>query len=113
MAGIAASLPAADRQVAHFGDRGQCLAAEPKRAHAKQIVSTADLARRMARHGEWQFVGRDAAAIVADANQIGPALPQGYVDPCAPRIEAVFQQFLDDAGRSLDNFTRGNFIDDA
>ena len=113
MAGIAGRLPAADRQVADFGDRGQGFAAETKGAYAKQIVRSADLARGMTGDGERQFLGRDAAAIVADANQIGPALPQGYVDPRAPRIDAVFQQLLDDAGRPLNDFARGNLIDDA
>ncbi len=67
----------------------------------------------MAGHGQRQLVGPDAAPIVADAHQFAPPLLHRHVDVGRAGIDGVFQQFLDDAGRPLDHFARGDLVDDA
>ena len=102
---------AAQHQPAHFADRRQGLAAETERADAKKIVGLRQFARCVAAHGQGEFVGRDAGAVVGDADQIESALPHGDVDPRRGGVDGVFHQFLDDARRPLDHLAGGDFVD--
>ena len=87
----AVALPAANHELADFGDRRQRLAAKAERADAEQVVGVGDLAGGVAGDRQRQVVRRDAAAVVDDADQVGPALPQRHVDPRRPGIDACFR----------------------
>ena len=105
--------PAAEHEPAHFGDRRQRFAAEAERADAKQIVGLANLARGMGRDGQQQLLGRDAAAVVHDADQFHAPLLDRHVDPPRAGVDRVFHQLLHHARRPLDHFAGGDLVDDA
>ncbi|MCY1259446.1 hypothetical protein D9M68_187560 [compost metagenome] len=64
----------------------------------------------MARQGQRQVVGGNAAAIVAHPQQLHAALLHFDVDAPGTGIQAVFQQFLDHRGRPLDHFAGGDLV---
>ncbi len=80
---------AAERESADLGDRGQRFAAETERADAEQVVGLADFAGGVAGHGERQLVGRDAAAVVRDADQLAAPLLYRDVDPAGAGVDRV------------------------
>ena len=96
----------------HAGDGRQGLAAKAERVHREQIVGRGQLAGGVIGEGEAHVVGQDAAAVIDDADQVGPALVDVDVDAPAAGIDAVFQQFLDDAGRPFDDLSGGDLRDD-
>ena len=100
-------------QLADLGDRGQRLAAKAERADAEQIVGVGDLAGGVAGDGQRQLVGRDAAAVIDDADQLDAPLLDSHVDPRRAGVDGVLQQLLDDAGRPLDHLAGGDLVDDA
>jgi len=103
---------AAEREAADFGDRGQCFAAEAERADAEQVVGVEQFAGGVAGDGQRQLFRRNAAAVVDDPNQFQAPLLYRDVDPRGAGVERVFQQFLDHAGRPLDDFAGGDLVDD-
>ena len=99
-------------QVRNGRDGGERFAAEAERADGGQIGGGAELARRVAQKGGGQLVGRDAAAVVRDA-QIGqPAVLQLDGDVPRARVDGVFQKLLDNARGTLDDLAGGNEIGD-
>ena len=102
---------APQHQPAHFGDRGQCLAAETQRADAEQIVGLGDFARGVAGQGQRQLLGRDAAAVIDHPHHFQPALRDRNVDSRGARIDGVLHQFLDHARRPFDDLAGGDFVD--
>ncbi|MCW0466650.1 hypothetical protein NB705_003723 [Xanthomonas sacchari] len=98
-------------EAADRGDRRQRFAAKPERAHRFQVVQRGDLAGRVPRDGQRQFLGRDAATVVADADQAHAAFFQIDVDAVRTGVQRVLHQFLDDRGRTLDHFAGGDLVD--
>ena len=99
-------------QMRNGRDGGERFAAEAERADGGQIGSGAELARRVAQKGGGQLVGRDAAAVVCDA-QIGqPAVLQLDGDVPRARVDGVFQKLLDNARGTLDDLASGDEIGD-
>jgi len=66
----------------------------------------------VAAHGERQLLGRDAAAVVLDEDQLAAAAPEGHGDPPGAGVERVLDQLLDHGSRPLDHFTGGDPVDD-
>ena len=110
-AALALRRAAPQHQPAHFGDRGQGLAAEAQRADAEQIVGLDDFAGGMAGQGQRQFVGRDAAAVIHYPHHLQSALDHRNVNSRGPGIDGVLHQLLDDARRPLDHLAGGDFVD--
>ena len=110
-AGGAVRRAASQHQPADLGDRRQRLAAEAQRSNAKQIVGLGDLACGVGGQGQRQLLGRDAAAVVRDADHLQPALRHRNVDPRRPRIDRVLHQLLDDARGPLDHLAGGDLVD--
>src|SRR5207247_609392 len=52
--------------------------------------------------------GGQLAAVVHDADQVGAALLDLDINAARTGIDAVFEQLLDDAGRSFDDLARGD-----
>ena len=100
------------REAADRSDRRQGLAAETERGHRFQVVERGDLAGRVARHRQRQFVGRDAAAVVADADQAHAAFLQVDVDAARAGVERVLDQFLDHGRRAFDDLAGGDLVDE-
>src|SRR5207253_1875888 len=109
--GVVIARPGLQGDLADAADRRQRLAAKTERLDAEQVVRIPQFARGVAGERERQIVGQDAAAVVDDANQLGAALLDVDVDARAAGVDAVFQQFLDDAGRPLDDFAGGDLGD--
>ena len=65
----------------------------------------------MARDRQRQFVGNDAGAVVADADQADAAFLQVDVDTQGTGIQRVFNQLLDHGRRALDDFAGGDLVD--
>ena len=108
---LAIGRSATQRQPAHLGYRGQCLAAEPERADAEQVVGLRELAGSVTGHGQLELVGRDAVAVVDHADHLHPAGGDRNVDPRRPGVDRILHQLLNHAGRPLDHLTGGDFID--
>ena len=96
------------RHVRDRRDGGQRLAAEAERADAQQVVQIAQFARRVALEGESDFVRRDAAAVIGDADTLQPAAAHIHDDLPRPGIQRVLDQLLDDGGGRLDHLARGD-----
>ncbi len=97
------SMPTRERDARNRSDRGQRFAAKAEAGDALEVVEAADLARGVARQRRRQVLGRDAAAVVGDADQAHTAFFQLHVDPGGAGIEAVFQQFLEHRGGAFDH----------
>ena len=98
--------------IRYRGDRGQRLTAKPHGFDVLQLVQRADFARRVARHGQGQLLGRYAATIVRNFDQRFAAIDQAQSDVGRARIQRVFQQLLDHRCRPLDHFAGGNLADE-
>ena len=103
--------PRGQGEPADRGDRRQGFAAEAERGHRFQIVERTDLARRVPRHRQRQFFGRNAAAVVANADQAHPAFFQIDVDTPGAGVERVFDQLLDHRCRPLYDLAGGDLVD--
>ena len=66
----------------------------------------------MTGHGEQQVVGMNPLTVVDDPDQFGAPRHHVDFDPRRQRIETVFQQLLDDTGRTLDDLARGDLVHD-
>ncbi len=65
----------------------------------------------MALDREFEVLRTHAAAIVADPDQRRAAGGGDDLDPSGARIDGVFDELLDDAGRPLDHFAGGDAVD--
>jgi hypothetical protein len=108
----ASSGPRSQREAADRGDRRQGFAAEAERGHGFQIVQRGDLAGGVARHCQRQLVRRDAAAVVADADQADTAFFQVDVDAAGAGIERVLDQLLDHRRGAFDHLAGGDLVDE-
>ncbi len=66
----------------------------------------------MARHRQRQLFRRDAAAIVADADQAHAAFLQIDVDAPRTGVQRVLHQLLDHGSRAFDDFAGGDLVDE-
>jgi hypothetical protein len=92
-------------------DAGECLAAKAEAQHAFEVVERGDLAGGMAGQSELEVVARDALAIVADLDLLDTARLQIDLHAAGACIQAVFQQLLERCGGAVDDFARGDLID--
>jgi hypothetical protein len=92
-------------------NRGQRLAAKSVAGDAFEVIEAGDLARRMPAQCQRQVVGRDAAAVVGDADQAHAAFFELHVDLRGAGVEAVFQQFLEHRGRALHHLAGRDLAD--
>ena len=93
-------------------DGGQCFAAKAQRVDAQEIIDGVQLAGGMAGEGQRQIVAIYAAAIIRDLNKVTATVGDVHVDARAAGIDGILQEFLDYAGRSLDDLSGGNLIDE-
>ncbi len=91
-------------------DRGQGFAAKAQAGDTFQFVQVVDLAGGVARQGQRQVVRRDAMAVVADTQQLDPALLHLDVDTPSTRVQAVLQQLLGHRGRPFDHLAGSDLV---
>ena len=85
---------------------------KPSVRDALEVIERGDLARRVARERERQFGGRDALAVVANADQPDAAVLDVDRHLTRAGIERVLDQLLDDGCRALDDLARGDLVDE-
>ena len=94
-------------------DRGytrQGLTPETVGGNALQLIHATDLAGGVAGDSQFQLFGGYAAAVVLNADEGLAAVVQPYVNAFGTGIEAVFNQFLDHAGRAFHHFASGDLV---
>ena len=89
------------------GDAGQRLATEAEGAHRAEPLGRI-LAGGVALAGEPEIGGANAAAIVADPDEIEPATADVDAHGGRPSVERVLDQLLDHRSRSLDRLAGGD-----
>jgi hypothetical protein len=77
-----------------------------------EIVEFGDLARRVRRDRERQFLRRDPAAVVGHLDAVDPPAVDRHRDPRTARVKGVLEQFLDDARGPLNDLASGDLIDE-
>ena len=80
-------------------DRCQCLAAESHGVDGKQIVIRPQFARGMGCKCKWQFVRRNAEAIVDDADEFAPAVLNLDDNLLRTGVDGIFDQFFHNGRR--------------
>jgi hypothetical protein len=90
--------------------RWQRLAAEAEGENRGEVVGAADLARGMPFDGKPRIFRLHPLAIVFDADLLLAAELHVDCEPPRTGVYRVFDQFLDDRRRPLDDLARGNLV---
>src|SRR5262249_15112607 len=104
--------PRLDRHPGDATDRRKCLAAKAHGTDSKEIVGRGKLAGGVIAQRQLDIVGMDALPVIDDADELAAPLLDVDIDARAAGVDAVFQQFLDDAGGALDDFAGGDLGND-
>jgi hypothetical protein len=92
------------------GDAWDGLAAEAEGGDAGEVGGVGDFAGGVAFEAEEGVVAAHAGAVVGDAEE-GAACGEGFDgDAGGAGVDAVFDQFLDDAGRAFDDLAGGDLV---
>src|SRR5690606_123282 len=110
MCGIGAAT--AERYAFDRGDRGQRHALKAVAVYGFEVAEAGDLAGRMPRQRQRQFLLRNAAAVVGDAQEAHAAFFQMDVDTGGTGIETVFEDLLEHRGRAFNHLACGNLADE-
>ena len=106
-----ALLAAGQRQARDGGDRSQRFAAKAKRGDAFEVVERGDLRRGVAGQREREFILGDAAAVVADADQLDAAFFELDLDGLTAGVERVLKQLLEHGGWAFNDLAGGDLAD--
>ena len=98
------------RQTRDGADRGQRFAAKAQAHDSLEIFQIANLAGGMAGQGQRKVVRRYTAAVVANPQQLDPALLDVHLDTTGAGVQAVLQQLLDHRGRAFDHLASGDLV---
>lgn len=99
----------------HSGDGangGKGLSAKAEGLHAHQIVKRANLARGVARDGEFRVGPRHPDPVVADADERPAAVLDRDPDGGGFRVDGVLDEFFDQIGGSFDDLARRDLVDE-
>lgn len=102
----------ANAELSDGGDGGECFAAEAECADVVEIGVRSNFAGSVAGDSQQHVFRMNAFAIVGDADEFHSAALNIDVDASGEGIDAVFEQFFDDAAGAFDDFTGGDAIDD-
>ena len=92
----------------YAGNGSQCLAPEPQRMDAVQVIWLFNFAGGVADEGRWDILGINTGAVIADLNQLYAAGLDADGDLRCAGVNGVFQQFLDHRCRALHHLTGGD-----
>src|ERR1043166_3717921 len=112
LGGIAFALAGRESETTDAGDAGERLATKAHGGDGGEVFGALDFARGMTLEAEQRIVAAHARAIVHDANEAASACLDFHGDAGGLSIQGIFDQFLDDAGRPLDDFARRDLIGD-
>jgi membrane-associated protein len=104
-------LAAGQRDARDGGHRSQRLATKAEGTHPFEVVERMDLRRRVPEQGQRQFVARDAATVVTDADQLDATFFELDLDRRTAGVEGVFKQFLEYRRRPIDDFAGSDLAD--
>jgi len=76
-----------------------------------QKVAAIDFGRGMARQGKGQIIRRDPVTVVRNTDQGLAPVGDCHLNPRGPRVQRVFNQFLDRGRGTFDHLTGGNPVD--
>jgi len=99
-----------EQQTRHGSDRGQRLSTETEGGDGLEVFHVAQFAGGVALEGEQRVVAHHSEAVVGDANQPAPAGLHIDADARRAGIQRVLEQLFDDAGRTLHDLARGDFV---
>ena len=100
-----------EHQPRYGGDTRQGLAAEAQRHDRLEVFEARYLAGGVPRQSQLEFMLRDAAAIVADADKLRAARFDFDTYLTRTGIEAVLDEFLHHRGRAFDHLACGDLVD--
>ena len=92
------------------GDARQGFAPEAEGMNMPQIVHAGDLAGGVAGDGEFEFRRRDAAPVVAHADEALAAVFKRDLHQRGPGVETVFHKLLDHAGGPFHHLARRDLV---
>ena len=99
-----------ERQTRHRADTGQRFAAKTEADNGFEIVERGDFAGRVASQGQRQLVFFDAAAVIANANELRAAAFDININSRGARIKAVFNQLFHHRRGPFHHFAGGNLV---
>ena len=102
-----AALTGGELYVRNAGDSRQRLAAEAQRADGLQAALVGKLAGGVAQEGHPGVLGRHAAAVVRDADELRAAAGELHRYVARPRVDGVFNELLHRRGGPLHDLARG------
>ena len=97
-------------EVGHGRNAAERFAAEAQRADVLEVFFRHDLAGRVFFESEFDFVSRDAAAVVGDADVVLAARADLDGDPVGAGVDGVLHEFFHDGGRAGDDFAGCDLI---
>src|SRR5262249_30754488 len=83
-----------------------------ERRDVEQVFGVLDLGSGVAFEGEHGVVAHHAAAIVGEVDELAAAAFHLHAHAMRAGVERVLEQLLDDAGRPLHHFARGDLVGD-
>jgi len=92
------------------GDAGDCFTAKAESLDPGQICSDGDLAGGVSFEGQQRIVAAHADAVVGDAEQTAAGGEDLHGNARGSGVEAILDEFLDDARGTFDDFTGGDLI---
>ncbi len=102
----------ANAKLGDGGDGGECFTAEAEGADVVEVGVRANFAGGMAGDSQQHVFRMNAFAIVGDADEFHSTALNVDVDASGEGIDAVFEQFFNDAAGSFDDFASGDAIND-
>ena len=96
--------PGGDGHVRHGGDAGDSFPAEPHAASLVEILKFFDFAGGVIFCAEGEVGAAHAVAVVVHLDEGAAAADDFDAHGAGAGVDAVFDEFLDDGGRSLDHF---------
>jgi hypothetical protein len=105
------SAAAGEREPRNRSDACKRFAAKAEACNALEILERGDFARGVAREREKKIVSRNAATVVAHTDRARTAGRELHRDLTRAGVETVLEQLLQCRSRTLDDFTRGDLID--
>ena len=101
------ALTGGELYVRNAGDSCQRLTAEAQRADGLQPALVGELAGGVAQEGHAGVLGRHAAAVVRDADELRAAAGELHRYVARPRVDGVFNELLHRRGGPLHDLARG------
>ncbi len=98
------------RETGYGRDGGHGFAAEAERVDAFDVVNIQDFGGRLALERQKRVLFRHAAPVVLHGNELASARRNGDADVLCAGVQGVFDEFLDDRSRSLDDLSRGDLV---